>query len=98
MARIQQQNNNREQGYYYFVNVSCCCSVNNGKWEVKEVSTPQVGTNQVLLKIHASGICYTYVHITKGGLGVKFPHTIGHEPAGEIVEIGEGANNTESRR
>jgi alcohol dehydrogenase len=62
----------------------------NGKWEVKEVSTPEVGINQVLLKIHASGICYTDVHITKGGLGVKFPHTIGHEPAGEIVELGEG--------
>jgi alcohol dehydrogenase len=62
----------------------------NGKWEVKEVSTPQAGTNQVLLKIHASGICYTDVHITKGGLGVKFPHTIGHEPAGEIVDLGEG--------
>jgi alcohol dehydrogenase len=46
-------------------------------------------TNQVLLKIHASGICYTDVHITKGGLGVKFPHTIGHEPAGEIVDLGE---------
>jgi hypothetical protein len=54
----------------------------NGKWEVKEVPTPQAGTNQVLIKIHASGICYTDVHITKGGLGVKFPHTIGHEPAG----------------
>jgi D-arabinose 1-dehydrogenase-like Zn-dependent alcohol dehydrogenase len=38
----------------------------NGKWEVKEVSTPQAGTNQVLIKIHASGICYTDVHITKG--------------------------------
>jgi alcohol dehydrogenase len=62
----------------------------NGKWEVKEVSTPQAGTNQVLLKIHASGICYTDVHITKGGLGVKFPHTIGHEPAGKIVDLGEG--------
>jgi alcohol dehydrogenase len=62
----------------------------NGKWEVKEVSTPQAGTNQVLIKIHASGICYTDVHITKGGLGVKFPHTIGHEPAGEIVDLGEG--------
>jgi alcohol dehydrogenase len=62
----------------------------NGKWEVKEVSTPQAGTNQVLLKIHASGICYTDVHITKGGLGVEFPHTIGHEPAGEIVDLGEG--------
>jgi len=62
----------------------------NGKWEVKEVSTPQPGANQVLIKIHASGICYTDVHITKGNLGVKFPHTIGHEPAGEIVDLGEG--------
>jgi dehydrogenase len=62
----------------------------NGKWEVKEVSTPQPGTNQVLIKIHASGICYTDVHITRGALGVKFPHTIGHEPAEEIVALGEG--------
>jgi D-arabinose 1-dehydrogenase-like Zn-dependent alcohol dehydrogenase len=31
-----------------------------------------------------------YIHITKGALGVKFPHTIGHEPAGEIVALCEG--------
>src|ERR671933_785210 len=62
----------------------------NGKWEVKEVSTPKPGANQVLIKMHASGICYTDVHATKGVLGVKFPYTIGHEPAGEIVELGEG--------
>ena len=40
--------------------------------------------------MHASGICYTDVHATHGVLGVKFPYTIGHEPAGEIVELGEG--------
>ena len=57
---------------------------------MKEVPNPQPATNQVLIKIHASGICYTDVHITKGALGVKFPHTIGHEPAGEIVALGEG--------
>jgi alcohol dehydrogenase len=62
----------------------------NTKWEVKEVSTPKPGANQVLIKIHASGICYTDVHATKGALGVKFPYTIGHEPAGEIVALGEG--------
>src|ERR687883_1063878 len=62
----------------------------NEKWEVKEVSTPKPGANQVLIKIHASGICYTDVHATKGALGVKFPYTIGHEPAGEIVTLGEG--------
>lgn len=62
----------------------------NGKWEVREVSTPKPGANQVLIKMHASGICYTDVHATKGALGVKFPYTIGHEPAGEIVALGEG--------
>src|SRR5919201_518865 len=62
----------------------------NGKWEVKEVSTPKPGADQVLIKMYASGICYTDVHATKGGLGVKFPYTIGHEPAGEIVAIGDG--------
>ena len=61
----------------------------NAKWEIKEVSTPQPGANQVLIKIHASGVCYTDVHTTKGALGVKFPYTIGHEPAGEVVELGE---------
>src|ERR671930_1521514 len=62
----------------------------NGKWEVKEVATPRPAVNQVLIKMHASGICYTDVHATHGALGVKFPHTIGHEPTGEIVELGEG--------
>jgi D-arabinose 1-dehydrogenase-like Zn-dependent alcohol dehydrogenase len=57
----------------------------NGKWEIKEVSTPQPGANQVLIKIHVSVICYTDVHITEGAPGVRFPHTIGHEPAGKLL-------------
>lgn len=64
----------------------------NGKWEVKEVPTPKPSANQVLIKIHASGLCYTDVHITKGELPmpIEFPRTIGHESVGEIVEIGDG--------
>jgi alcohol dehydrogenase len=62
----------------------------NAKWEVREVSIPKPEANQVLIKMHASGICYTDVHATHGILGVKFPYTIGHEPAGEIIELGEG--------
>lgn len=62
----------------------------NEKWEVKEVPTPKPGANQILIRIHASGICYSDVHATKGALGVKFPYTIGHEPAGEVIALGEG--------
>jgi len=40
----------------------------NGKWEVKEVTTTRHGVNQVLIKMHASGICYKDVHATHGAL------------------------------
>jgi alcohol dehydrogenase len=63
----------------------------HGKWEVRDVPTPHPATNQVLIKIHASGLCYTDVHITEGLLpSASFPRTIGHEPVGEIVEVGDG--------
>jgi len=65
-----------------------------GKWEVKEVPTPHPAANQVLIKMHASGLCYTDVHITEGHLPTgAFPRTIGHESAGEIVEVGEGVTS-----
>ena len=40
----------------------------NGRWEVKEVPTPEPGANQVLIKIQVSGLCYTDVHLTKGAI------------------------------
>ncbi len=66
-----------------------------GKWQVKEIPTPKAGTNQVLIKIKASGLCYTDVHITEGELPmpIEFPRTIGHEPVGEIVEVGQGVTS-----
>ncbi len=62
----------------------------NGRWEVREVPTPEPGPNQVLMKIHASGLCYTDVHITQGAIPTQFPRTLGHEPVGEIVALGPG--------
>ena len=29
-----------------------------GKWEVRKVPAPEPTANQVLIKIHASGLCY----------------------------------------
>lgn len=62
----------------------------NGNWEIKEVPTPAPSVNQVLIEIRASGLCYTDVHITKGAIPTQFPRTLGHEPVGEIVAVGEG--------
>jgi alcohol dehydrogenase len=60
----------------------------NSTWEVKEIKTPEPGENQVLIKIRASGMCYTDVHQTHGELPGDFPRTLGHEPVGEIVALG----------
>lgn len=62
----------------------------NGRWTVKQVPMPEPGENQVLLKIRASGMCYTDVHQTRGELPGPFPRTLGHEPVGEIVALGPG--------
>jgi alcohol dehydrogenase len=59
----------------------------NGPWEVKDVPQPQPGPNQVLVKMHASGICYTDVHETLGHIPGQFPRILGHEPVGEIVAV-----------
>jgi alcohol dehydrogenase len=62
----------------------------NSRWEVKQLDTPETGPNQVLIKMHASGICFTDVHQTRGELPGDFPRTLGHEPVGEIAAIGPG--------
>src|SRR5207245_10060817 len=62
----------------------------HGTWEIREVPTPAPGPGQVLMKIRASGLCYTDVHITEGMLPTRFPRTLGHEPVGEIVALGAG--------
>jgi alcohol dehydrogenase len=45
------------------------------------------------MKIHASGLCYTDVHLTHGLFPLQFPRVLGHEPVGEIVEVGAGVTS-----
>lgn len=61
----------------------------NAPWEVKAVPMPRPSATQVLIRIRASGLCYTDVHLSQGGLfDLQTPSVLGHEPVGEIVEIG----------
>ena len=63
----------------------------SSSWQIKDVPQPQPGPNQVLVKMHASGICYTDVHLTLGHFPGQFPRILGHEPVGEIVAVGDAA-------
>lgn len=60
------------------------------RWQLEEVPSLDPGPNQVLIEIHASGLCFTDVHQTRGVLPGPFPRVLGHEPAGEVVAVGPG--------
>lgn len=60
---------------------------------IEEIEIPKPGCGEVLLKVHACGVCGTDVHIYEGDEGAaKSPAgtVLGHEFSGEIVEVGKG--------
>jgi alcohol dehydrogenase len=65
----------------------------NGPWEVREVPKPEAGPGQVLVKMRASGVCFTDVHETLGHIPGPFPRILGHEPVGEVVAVGAGVTS-----
>ena len=67
-----------------------------GIW-LENVSEPNVGNNDVLIKIHKTAICGTDVHIYNWDDWAKktipVPMTTGHEYAGEIVKLGSNVTD-----
>ncbi len=61
-----------------------------GNVEVREIPEPQPGPGQVKMRIGAAGLCGTDLHIFKDEFRSWPPVVLGHEVAGEIVELGEG--------
>lgn len=61
-----------------------------GNVEVRAISEPKPGPGQVKLRVHAAGLCGTDLHIYKDEFRSWPPVVLGHEVAGEIVELGEG--------
>lgn len=62
-------------------------------WVIKNVDTPAPGPTEILIRVRASGICGTDVHITRGHFPVKTPLIPGHEAVGEIVAVGSGVEH-----
>ncbi len=69
-----------------------------------ERPTPAPQGTEVLLRVTAAGVCHSDVHIWEGYFdlgggkkfhmsdrGMKLPHTLGHEIAGEVVAVGPKA-------
>ena len=62
----------------------------NEPLKIREVLLPELKIGQVLVKIFYSGVCRSQVMECFGGRGEDkwLPHLMGHEGAGEVVNIG----------
>ena len=62
--------------------------------EDADVAMPRCGPGDVLVRVRAAGICHSDVHYRAGRSRVDpLPLTLGHEVAGEIVEVGHDVLN-----
>lgn len=67
----------------------------NKPLEIQELAVPEVGPGEVLVKVHASGVCHTDLHAARGDWPIKptLPFTPGHEGVGTIAAVGAGVTS-----
>src|SRR4051794_10292002 len=65
----------------------------NQPWVLKEVADPRPAPGQVLIRVKASGLCGTDLHVHHGALPVRLPIVAGHEAVGEVAELGAGVTS-----
>ncbi|MGA2650103.1 MAG: L-threonine 3-dehydrogenase [Terracidiphilus sp.] len=67
-----------------------------GLW-LEEIAEPEIGINDVLIRVRYTGICGTDVHIYQwddwAQKTIAVPMTIGHEFVGQIVKVGSNVSD-----
>ncbi|PSN65716.1 alcohol dehydrogenase [Corynespora cassiicola Philippines] len=61
-------------------------------WAIKEVPVHEPGQGEVLIKVHACGVCHSDSFLQQGAFGPlgTFPRIPGHEVIGTVVAVGPG--------
>ena len=60
-----------------------------GELRLKELPRPEPGSGQLLIKVHACGVCRTDLHVVDGDLTEpKLPLVPGHEVVGRVAALG----------
>lgn len=68
-----------------------------GNIEVEEVETPEIGPDEILVKVGANTVCGTDVRIVRGEKtkGISLPSILGHELAGRVAKVGKNVQGYE---
>jgi NADPH:quinone reductase-like Zn-dependent oxidoreductase len=63
--------------------------------EYEDTPEPTVGPGEALVRVYACGLNHLDIFTRQGSQAVKapLPHILGLEPAGEVVELGQGVEN-----
>jgi S-(hydroxymethyl)glutathione dehydrogenase/alcohol dehydrogenase len=59
---------------------------------VEEIRVEPPKRGEVTVKLGACGVCHSDLSATNGTLQMQLPLILGHEAAGEVVEVGEGVS------
>jgi alcohol dehydrogenase len=63
----------------------------NAKVVIEERPVPQPKAGEVLIKVHACGVCHSDLAVRDGQMPLAtFPRVLGHEVAGVVDKVGEG--------
>ncbi len=63
--------------------------------EVVDVVVPDPGSNDVIVKIAACGVCHTDLAYREGGINDEYPFLLGHEAAGIVETVGDAVTHVE---
>jgi len=66
-----------------------------GDFVLEEVPTPEPGPGEVRVRVGGSGACHSDLHVRAGEIPVHLPALLGHENAGWVDAIGQGAEGFE---
>jgi len=58
--------------------------------EIVDLELAQAGAGEMLLRVRAAGLCHSDLSVIDGSRPRGMPMVLGHEAAGEVVELGPG--------
>jgi S-(hydroxymethyl)mycothiol dehydrogenase len=61
-----------------------------GRLELAELDVDDPGAGEVVVRLEATGVCHTDLHVLETGFGHPLPVLLGHEGAGVVEAVGDG--------
>jgi alcohol dehydrogenase len=61
--------------------------------KIREVELDPPGPGEVLIRVHAAGLCHSDLSVVSGDRPRPVPMVLGHESAGEVIECGAGVQD-----